>query len=319
MYTSIIPSLILPGIGDAIINQKCPKILLLNSCWDRETYSMTATDFVIAIMNALKQSQIVKLHNEYKRSIKSNNTNDDQTVNNHMYSGSRKENNSNHHMSFSHTNSYSNDTVSSNNKNYLVLKDRKNDSFMWPGAAWWMNCLGNESVLDKDTTQYVTDVLYVDADDVTSTMMTTTDISKLNTVGVRVHSIPPAVTVSSGELVNICDSTDDDTTVWSEQPTVWKDSVSHEVITCQRNNLNQYDDYTNIRSCIKNTLNFNNERENISTETNFYDNAERLSNNNIVTDGNFSQNNKKNCDILSFHQTELTIKIKSMISDYFEV
>ncbi|EPE08193.1 hypothetical protein F503_00976 [Ophiostoma piceae UAMH 11346] len=64
LYTSIVPSLVLRGIGAAIEGsrqQKRKKILILNSKLDRETgphsSPMTAADFVRAIVGACKQSQ----------------------------------------------------------------------------------------------------------------------------------------------------------------------------------------------------------------------------------------------------------------------
>ena len=53
LYTSIIPSLILMGIGTVIRNAKTPKILLLNSWEDRETVGMNAIDYIVAITKAL--------------------------------------------------------------------------------------------------------------------------------------------------------------------------------------------------------------------------------------------------------------------------
>jgi 2-phospho-L-lactate transferase/gluconeogenesis factor (CofD/UPF0052 family) len=37
LYTSILPSLILRGVGEAVADRDCPKVLLLNGCHDRET------------------------------------------------------------------------------------------------------------------------------------------------------------------------------------------------------------------------------------------------------------------------------------------
>ena len=53
LYTSIIPSLILIGVGGAIRNQKYPKILLLNTWEDRETAGLSAIDYVVSITRAL--------------------------------------------------------------------------------------------------------------------------------------------------------------------------------------------------------------------------------------------------------------------------
>lgn len=37
LYTSIAPSLVLRGVGEAVADRECPKVLLLNGCHDRET------------------------------------------------------------------------------------------------------------------------------------------------------------------------------------------------------------------------------------------------------------------------------------------
>jgi 2-phospho-L-lactate transferase CofD len=37
LYTSIAPSLVLRGVGEAVAARQCPKVLLLNGCHDRET------------------------------------------------------------------------------------------------------------------------------------------------------------------------------------------------------------------------------------------------------------------------------------------
>ena len=62
LYTSIIPSLVLRGVGEAIASPTIrSKILILNSTLDRETgpssAPFTATDFVAAIANACGQSR----------------------------------------------------------------------------------------------------------------------------------------------------------------------------------------------------------------------------------------------------------------------
>ncbi|KAI1266927.1 UPF0052-domain-containing protein [Xylariaceae sp. FL1019] len=58
LYTSIIPSLILRGVGHAIAHSTIRhKILILNSTLDRETGTLTATDFVRAIARAGGESQ----------------------------------------------------------------------------------------------------------------------------------------------------------------------------------------------------------------------------------------------------------------------
>lgn len=58
LYTSIIPSLILDGVGRVIRESKFPKLLLLNASNDRETYGMNAVDFVIAIAKALMRNDV---------------------------------------------------------------------------------------------------------------------------------------------------------------------------------------------------------------------------------------------------------------------
>jgi hypothetical protein len=55
LYTSIVPCLILPGVGEAVSQVSGRKILILNGSYDRETHDMTATDFVHAITNALNR------------------------------------------------------------------------------------------------------------------------------------------------------------------------------------------------------------------------------------------------------------------------
>ena len=58
LYTSIIPSLILRGIGQAIAQRpKAKKILILNGSLDRETGGYTAMDFITAIARACEESQ----------------------------------------------------------------------------------------------------------------------------------------------------------------------------------------------------------------------------------------------------------------------
>ena len=45
-WTSIIPSLVLSGIGEAVASLGCPKIFLMNCCSDRETEGMTAMNYI---------------------------------------------------------------------------------------------------------------------------------------------------------------------------------------------------------------------------------------------------------------------------------
>ncbi|AOA61085.1 hypothetical protein PP7435_CHR1-1189 [Komagataella phaffii CBS 7435] len=57
LFTSIIPVLILQGMGQAILSKKRGnKVLLLNGSYDRETFTMTALDFVKHIHEALDYS-----------------------------------------------------------------------------------------------------------------------------------------------------------------------------------------------------------------------------------------------------------------------
>ena len=44
LYTSIAPSLILRGVGEAVAERACPKVLLLNGCHDRETSRCVKND-----------------------------------------------------------------------------------------------------------------------------------------------------------------------------------------------------------------------------------------------------------------------------------
>lgn len=55
LYTSICPSLVLRGVGEAISERNCPKILLLNGMHDRETDGMLASDFVMALCESLNR------------------------------------------------------------------------------------------------------------------------------------------------------------------------------------------------------------------------------------------------------------------------
>eukprot|EP00668_Euglena_longa_P015384 GGOE01019459.1.p1 GENE.GGOE01019459.1~~GGOE01019459.1.p1 ORF type:complete len:576 (+),score=135.04 GGOE01019459.1:78-1730(+) len=68
LYTSILPSLVLRGIGAAIAARSCPKILILNGVPDRETSwqtrgrlveHMMAVDIVAAVTKALNQNEDV--------------------------------------------------------------------------------------------------------------------------------------------------------------------------------------------------------------------------------------------------------------------
>ncbi|KAH7299120.1 hypothetical protein KP509_25G073700 [Ceratopteris richardii] len=55
LFTSICPSLVLHGVGEIIARQCCLKILILNATHDRETFGMSASDFVVSICNTLNR------------------------------------------------------------------------------------------------------------------------------------------------------------------------------------------------------------------------------------------------------------------------
>lgn len=55
LFTSICPSLVLLGIGEIISSRSCPKVLLLNGSYDRETTGFSASSFVTAITDALNR------------------------------------------------------------------------------------------------------------------------------------------------------------------------------------------------------------------------------------------------------------------------
>ncbi|CAO3620357.1 unnamed protein product [Cunninghamella echinulata] len=59
LYTSIVPSLILRNVGNAIAQSQSLryKVLLLNGSNDRETHGYTAMDFILTITSALNESQ----------------------------------------------------------------------------------------------------------------------------------------------------------------------------------------------------------------------------------------------------------------------
>ena len=66
LYTSIIPSLILQGVGEAIagssINDARYKVLILNGSLDRETGGFSASDFIDAITRAGMESENANKH-----------------------------------------------------------------------------------------------------------------------------------------------------------------------------------------------------------------------------------------------------------------
>lgn len=59
LYTSLVPCLVLRGVGNAVVQSQSlkHKILLLNGTNDRETSDYTALDFINAIASALNESQ----------------------------------------------------------------------------------------------------------------------------------------------------------------------------------------------------------------------------------------------------------------------
>jgi hypothetical protein len=56
LYTSIVPSLILEGVGEAIARKEGPKVLILNGDQDRETGDMSASACVAAVADALNRA-----------------------------------------------------------------------------------------------------------------------------------------------------------------------------------------------------------------------------------------------------------------------
>lgn len=67
LYTSIIPCLILRGVGNAIAGSQSlkHKILILNGNNDRETCGYTALDFIEAIASALNESRLVDARRKF--------------------------------------------------------------------------------------------------------------------------------------------------------------------------------------------------------------------------------------------------------------
>ncbi|GAA5807278.1 hypothetical protein MFLAVUS_000635 [Mucor flavus] len=70
LYTSLIPCLILRGVGNAVAQSQSlkHKILLLNGTNDRETSDYTALDFINAITSALNQSQRIDARRAFYQS-----------------------------------------------------------------------------------------------------------------------------------------------------------------------------------------------------------------------------------------------------------
>ncbi|KAI8082096.1 hypothetical protein BDF21DRAFT_337942 [Thamnidium elegans] len=71
LYTSLIPCLILRGVGNAVAQSQSlkHKILLLNGTNDRETSDYTALDFINAITSALNQSQRIDARRAFYQSF----------------------------------------------------------------------------------------------------------------------------------------------------------------------------------------------------------------------------------------------------------
>ena len=70
LYTSLIPCLVLRGVGNAVAQSQSlkHKILLLNGTNDRETSDYTALDFVNAIISALNESQRIDARRAFYQS-----------------------------------------------------------------------------------------------------------------------------------------------------------------------------------------------------------------------------------------------------------
>lgn len=70
LYTSLIPCLVLRGVGNAIVQSQSlrHKILLLNGTNDRETSDYTAIDFINAIASALNESQRIDARRAFYQS-----------------------------------------------------------------------------------------------------------------------------------------------------------------------------------------------------------------------------------------------------------
>ncbi|CAM0142516.1 unnamed protein product, partial [Umbelopsis sp. WA50703] len=76
LYTSIIPCLILRGVGNAISQSASlkHKILILNGNNDRETTGYTALDFIYAITSALNESRLVDARRKFYQHCNTSNT-----------------------------------------------------------------------------------------------------------------------------------------------------------------------------------------------------------------------------------------------------
>ncbi|KAI8981520.1 hypothetical protein BDB01DRAFT_906543 [Pilobolus umbonatus] len=71
LYTSLVPCLILRGVGNAIAQSQSlkHKILMLNGTNDRETSDYTALDFITSIASALKESQRIDARRAFYQSF----------------------------------------------------------------------------------------------------------------------------------------------------------------------------------------------------------------------------------------------------------
>jgi hypothetical protein len=67
LYTSIVPCLILRGVGNAIAHSPTlrHKVLILNGTPDRETEEYTAMDFITSITSALNESQLIDARHDF--------------------------------------------------------------------------------------------------------------------------------------------------------------------------------------------------------------------------------------------------------------
>lgn len=82
LYTSLIPCLVLRGIGNAIAQSQSlkHKVLLLNGTNDRETSDYTALDFINAITSALNESQRIDARRAFYQSCDDEEDDDDDYI-----------------------------------------------------------------------------------------------------------------------------------------------------------------------------------------------------------------------------------------------
>ena len=146
LYTSIIPSLIVPGIGAKIKNAKCPKILMLNGTEDRETFGLKVSDYVQAIVKAAVQSE---------EGIQENSQSN---------AGTKK--------------GFASRNIGTMGKT-------------------------GKGLVDKDIVlNYVTDVLYIDSEEVISKIVTADSLRMLTEIGVKVHAVPSAESESVEDFLS---------------------------------------------------------------------------------------------------------------------